>query len=165
MWKMPSQAPIWDRKAFPSPWPEWAPFTRPAMSTTLRNAGTLLQTRKKKTKIFETQEVFWDVYNMIHLHAYEDNSPKTLFCLFGSSKTSWCFYFNATVGTLSIWVGIVGKKYNDSNKTQLKKARNKPKPVPYNWHSRDRLIIILSPAPEHHTTMSNWVFVGVFVHI
>lgn len=45
MWKMPSQALIWDRKAFPRPWPEWAPFTRPAMSTTLRNAGTLLQPR------------------------------------------------------------------------------------------------------------------------
>lgn len=43
MWKMPSQALIWDRKAFPRPWPAWAPFTRPAMSTTLRKAGILLQ--------------------------------------------------------------------------------------------------------------------------
>lgn len=49
MWKMPSQALMWDRKAFPSPCPEWAPFTRPAMSTTFRKAGTLLrsQTRGK----------------------------------------------------------------------------------------------------------------------
>lgn len=45
-WKMPSHALMWERKAFPRPWPAWAPFTRPAMSTTLRNAGILLQGEK-----------------------------------------------------------------------------------------------------------------------
>lgn len=45
MWKMPSQALMWERKAFPSPCPEWAPFTRPAMSTTFRKAGTLLKSQ------------------------------------------------------------------------------------------------------------------------
>lgn len=43
MWKIPSQALMLERKAFPSPCPEWAPFTSPAMSTTFRKAGTLLQ--------------------------------------------------------------------------------------------------------------------------
>ena len=32
-----------DRKAFPRPFPSWAPFTRPAISTMLRKAGTLLK--------------------------------------------------------------------------------------------------------------------------
>lgn len=40
---MASQALMWERKALPSPWPSEAPFTRPAMSVTLRNAGTLLK--------------------------------------------------------------------------------------------------------------------------
>jgi len=39
---MASQPLICERKAFPSPWPSLAPLTRPAMSTTLRKAGTLL---------------------------------------------------------------------------------------------------------------------------
>ena len=42
MWKMASQADMFERKALPSPWPSWAPFTSPAMSTTFRKAGTLL---------------------------------------------------------------------------------------------------------------------------
>ena len=41
-WKIPSQALIWDKKAFPRPCPLWAPFTRPAISTTFRKAGILL---------------------------------------------------------------------------------------------------------------------------
>ena len=47
---MASQALMWDRKALPKPWPSEAPLTRPAMSTTLRNAGTLLQNKKKNVK-------------------------------------------------------------------------------------------------------------------
>ena len=47
---MASQALIWDRKALPKPWPSEAPLTRPAMSTTLRNAGTLLQNKIRKIK-------------------------------------------------------------------------------------------------------------------
>ncbi|RNA14517.1 hypothetical protein BpHYR1_043990 [Brachionus plicatilis] len=39
---MPSQALMWLRKALPKPCPSLAPLTRPAMSTTLRKAGTLL---------------------------------------------------------------------------------------------------------------------------
>lgn len=35
-----------DKKALPSPFPSWAPFTKPAISTTLRNAGTLLKQEK-----------------------------------------------------------------------------------------------------------------------
>lgn len=35
-WKMESQALMWERKAFPRPWPSDAPFTNPAMSTTFR---------------------------------------------------------------------------------------------------------------------------------
>ena len=42
-WKMASHALMWERKALPSPCPSEAPFTRPAMSVTLRNAGTLLK--------------------------------------------------------------------------------------------------------------------------
>ena len=42
-WKMASQALMWERKALPRPCPSEAPFTRPAMSVTLRNAGTLLK--------------------------------------------------------------------------------------------------------------------------
>ena len=45
---MASQALMWDRKALPKPWPSEAPLTRPAMSTTLRNAGTLLQNKKNR---------------------------------------------------------------------------------------------------------------------
>lgn len=40
---MASQALMCERKALPRPWPSEAPFTSPAMSTTLRKAGTLLQ--------------------------------------------------------------------------------------------------------------------------
>lgn len=39
--------------------------------------------KEKNPKIFETQEVFRDIYNMICLYGYEDNSPKT-FSLFVS---------------------------------------------------------------------------------
>lgn len=48
MWKMASQALMWERKALPSPCPEWAPFTRPAMSTTFRKAGTLLESQTRR---------------------------------------------------------------------------------------------------------------------
>lgn len=47
-WKIASHALMCERKAFPNPWPSAAPFTRPAMSTTLRKAGTLLQRKKKR---------------------------------------------------------------------------------------------------------------------
>lgn len=40
---MASQALMCDKKEFPSPWPSAAPLTSPAISTTLRNAGTLLK--------------------------------------------------------------------------------------------------------------------------
>lgn len=46
-WKIASQALMCERNAFPSPWPSEAPFTRPAMSTTFRKAGTLLKERKQ----------------------------------------------------------------------------------------------------------------------
>ena len=46
-WNIASQALIWDKNAFPKPCPSEAPFTRPAISVTLRNAGTLLQWQKK----------------------------------------------------------------------------------------------------------------------
>lgn len=95
---------------------------------------------------------------MIHLYGYEDNS-------FGSSMDVLMFLLERDSRHLFNMSRNSGKKYNDSNKTQLKKARNKPKSVPYSWHCRDTLIIILSPAPERHTTMSNWVFAGVFIHI
>lgn len=45
-WKMASQALICERKALPRPCPSAAPFTNPAMSTTFKNAGTLLNTNK-----------------------------------------------------------------------------------------------------------------------
>ena len=45
---MASQALMWERKALPRPCPSEAPFTRPAMSVTLRNAGTLLKCREAK---------------------------------------------------------------------------------------------------------------------
>lgn len=48
MWKMESQALMWERKALPKPWPAWAPFTKPAISTTFRNAGTLLEGKVKE---------------------------------------------------------------------------------------------------------------------
>lgn len=40
---MASQADIWDKKAFPKPCPSEAPFTKPAISTIFKNAGTLLK--------------------------------------------------------------------------------------------------------------------------
>jgi len=45
---MESQALMWERKALPKPWPAWAPFTKPAISTTFRNAGTLLDGKVKE---------------------------------------------------------------------------------------------------------------------
>lgn len=51
MWKMASQALMWERKALPKPWPAWAPFTKPAISTTFRNAGTLLKWNIKEKLI------------------------------------------------------------------------------------------------------------------
>lgn len=44
-WNIASQASIFERKAFPNPFPSWAPFTSPAISTTFKNAGTLLKTK------------------------------------------------------------------------------------------------------------------------
>ena len=46
-WNIASQALMWERKAFPRPWPSEAPFTRPAMSVTFRKAGTLLNGRER----------------------------------------------------------------------------------------------------------------------
>lgn len=42
IWSKASHALMWERNAFPRPWPSDAPFTSPAISTTFRNAGTLL---------------------------------------------------------------------------------------------------------------------------
>lgn len=44
-----------ERKAFPKPCPSEAPFTKPAISTTLRNAGTLLQETNKTLVISSFQ--------------------------------------------------------------------------------------------------------------
>lgn len=59
MWKMPSQALMWDRKAFPSPCPAWAPFTRPAMSTMFRKAGTLLKETKTARQVSQWDRNPW----------------------------------------------------------------------------------------------------------
>jgi hypothetical protein len=40
-WKIASTLRMWERKAFPNPWPSCAPFTSPAMSTMLRYAWIL----------------------------------------------------------------------------------------------------------------------------
>lgn len=42
-WNRASHAFMWDKKAFPRPWPSAAPLTSPAISTTFKNAGTLLE--------------------------------------------------------------------------------------------------------------------------
>jgi hypothetical protein len=56
-WKMPSQALMCERKALPSPWPSDAPLTKPAISTTLRYAGTLLEgIFRKKRNLLEYLE-------------------------------------------------------------------------------------------------------------
>ena len=49
-WNMASQALICDKKALPSPCPSEAPLTRPAISTTLRKAGTLLKKKRNNIK-------------------------------------------------------------------------------------------------------------------
>lgn len=54
---MASQALIWDRKAFPKPCPSEAPLTRPAMSTTLRKAGTLLEREETGISIINVVEL------------------------------------------------------------------------------------------------------------
>ena len=60
-WKMASTPRMCERKALPKPWPSWAPLTRPAMSTMLRYAGTLLAAVKKNDN-------HWSVYSYgIHL--------------------------------------------------------------------------------------------------
>lgn len=51
-WNKASHAFMWDKKAFPKPWPSAAPFTNPAMSTTFKNAGTLLKNKQKKKSIY-----------------------------------------------------------------------------------------------------------------
>ena len=50
-WNIASQALICDKKAFPSPCPSEAPFTKPAISVTFKNAGTLLQ-KKRMVQIY-----------------------------------------------------------------------------------------------------------------
>jgi len=83
-WKIASQALIWDRKAFPRPWPSDAPLTSPAMSTTLRKAGTLLKYKIKfwlnnlrihkytcKFKVFNTQTIFYS-RNGVKTHTLQD---------------------------------------------------------------------------------------------
>lgn len=40
-WNIPSTALICERNAFPSPWPSAAPRTRPAISVTVKTAGTV----------------------------------------------------------------------------------------------------------------------------
>lgn len=57
---MASQALMWDKKALPNPWPSEAPLTRPAMSTTFRNAGTLLQHNHNK-KVETREETFCQI--------------------------------------------------------------------------------------------------------
>jgi len=46
-WNSASHALMCERKALPKPCPSLAPLTRPAMSVTLRKAGTLLQRHGK----------------------------------------------------------------------------------------------------------------------
>jgi len=46
IWKSASHAFMCERKALPSPWPSCAPLTRPAISTTFKNAGTRLDKNK-----------------------------------------------------------------------------------------------------------------------
>lgn len=46
-WNIASQALIFDKNAFPRPCPSAAPLTKPAISTTFKKAGTLLQSVKK----------------------------------------------------------------------------------------------------------------------
>ena len=52
-WNIASQALICDKKAFPSPCPSEAPFTKPAISVTFKNAGTLLQKKENGTNIYK----------------------------------------------------------------------------------------------------------------
>ena len=56
-WNIASQALMWERKAFPRPWPSEAPFTRPAMSVTFRKAGTLLNGRERDKSVKQ-----WECY-------------------------------------------------------------------------------------------------------
>lgn len=50
---------MWDKKAFPKPWPSAAPFTSPAISTTFKNAGTLLKKIIKGVCIILYIIVYW----------------------------------------------------------------------------------------------------------
>lgn len=52
-WKMLSQALMCERKSLPRPCPSAAPLTRPAMSTTLRYAGTTLQGERERENEYE----------------------------------------------------------------------------------------------------------------
>ena len=48
-----------DKKALPRPSPVEAPLTRPAMSVTLRKAGTLLKIEKNKIKKRKPEEAIF----------------------------------------------------------------------------------------------------------
>ena len=56
---MASQALMCDKKALPRPSPVEAPLTRPAMSVTLRKAGTLLKIEKNKIKKRKPEEAIF----------------------------------------------------------------------------------------------------------
>lgn len=55
---MASQALMCDKKAFPNPCPSAAPLTNPAISTTFKNAGTLLK-KEKKINVFFLNEILF----------------------------------------------------------------------------------------------------------
>lgn len=57
---------MWDKKAFPRPWPSAAPFTSPAISTMFKKAGTLLKT--------EIHVHFINIGYYIRVYIYIDNN-------------------------------------------------------------------------------------------
>ena len=53
-----------ERKLFPKPCPSDAPFTNPAMSTTFKKAGTLLEIASKSTRLVVVFHSF-NIFNKI----------------------------------------------------------------------------------------------------
>ena len=46
-----------DKNALPSPCPSLAPLTKPAMSTTFKNAGTLLKSKNTNLKFWKSKNI------------------------------------------------------------------------------------------------------------
>ena len=96
---MASHALMWERNALPSPWPSEAPFTRPAMSVTFRNAGTLLQLTEKIThsmyhRLHKVNRVrldglFLGCVNSLHLRERITQPMKTLRRSLFESNLNW----------------------------------------------------------------------------